>query len=153
MNEMYLDLGDPSHDGHGQSDKLLFLVNKTVEEVQQGYKDSCKLTQVSFNHSGDYTGRDIKNYTEAARYQICTEYQNAEVSEEVLDILEEFDFPMIKAFRQEPYLCVDDFATVWFLFVRLSIPDLQWERKTVDDNIPTINEGNLNIQLGYGLYD
>ncbi len=55
MNKMYLVLGDPSQDGHSQYDKVLFEVNKTLEEVQQAYKDSCKLTGISFNHSYDYT--------------------------------------------------------------------------------------------------
>jgi len=57
MNKMYLVLGDWSDDGHGKYEKVLVEVNKTIEEVQNAYKNSCKLTGISFNGSNeDFTG-------------------------------------------------------------------------------------------------
>ncbi len=70
----------------------------------------------------------------------------------VLDILEDFKYPHIEEFRREPYLCNDDFCVLWFWFVKLSSPELDWKQVTIEDSIPEINTGALNVQFGYGLY-
>ena len=44
MRKVKLVIGDWSGDGHGQSEEFVFETNKTVEEIGQAYKDSCKLT-------------------------------------------------------------------------------------------------------------
>jgi len=152
MNEMYLTLGDPSNDGHGHYDAILCVTNKTLKEIRTAYKASCKLTKISFNHNEDYTG-EKRGYKLDSEYRICTDYQVSKLTETVLDVLEEFNCPYIKEFKREPYLCNDDFCVLWWWFVGLSLPGLEWEQKTVKDNIPIINDGDLNVQFGYGLYD
>jgi hypothetical protein len=152
MNEMYLVLGDPSQDGHGHSDKLLFKVNKSIKEVQQAYKDSCKLTGISFNHNEDYTERK-RTWEEWTDYRICTEYDDCILSKEILKVLKDFGYPDLNIFKKNPYLDEEIFYELWFWFVELSLPDLIWEYKIIEDNIPIINTGGLNVQFGYGLYN
>ena len=72
---MYLVLGDWSDDGHGKTEKICLEFNKTVEEIQQAYKDSCKLTGINF-HSAD---------------GLCVEYEDNSVSDKYMEILEQFD--------------------------------------------------------------
>jgi hypothetical protein len=72
-NKMYLVLGDWSNDGHGKHDKYLLESNVDVSVIQQAYKDSCKLTGVSFNHNEDYTKRN-RSWEIADEYRIATSF-------------------------------------------------------------------------------
>ena len=154
MNEMYLNVGDWSKDGHECYGKILVKVNKTVEEVQQGYKDSCKLTGLSFNHNEDYTGKGL-GY--GSPYQIATEYEDPAISSKAIEILKEFGIVFEMDLDESEYYIngTEDFTNIWFQFVQLSIPDLQWGIVKKKDNIPNINgfrNNNLNCQFGYGLF-
>ncbi len=151
-NKMYLVLGDWSDDGHGKTDKVLYKVNHTVEKVQQAYKDSCRLTGISFNHNEDYTSRGRK-LLDSKDYQICTEYQRPDLSKEVMNVLEKFKCPLVKNLKASEFFVDDMFADLWWWFVSLSLNDLQWEE--IEDETPVINgywNKNLNVQFGYGLY-
>jgi hypothetical protein len=158
-------IGDWSGDGHGKSESIIFETNKTVEEIQQAYKDSCKLTGISFNHNEDYTGLNLKwNHPEYKDRKICTEYDSYEISRLAEKILKEHGIDVWEGFDEDAYdredeLApvdgVDHFTELWVKFVKLSLPDLEMTRIS-DDEIPVINgywNKNLNVQFGYGLYD
>lgn len=159
---MYLVLGDWSDDGHGKYDKVLLLSNKSVEEIQNAYKASCKLTGLQFNINEDYTGRNL-GYQEAGKYQIACEYEGSTPSEEAVEILKSFNVPM-DVFEEydeeddEKDYCLhqDSFVKLWVWFVKLSLPDDTVLEQSKDvDQIPNINgfwDKNLNQQFGYGLY-
>ena len=160
---MYLVLGDWSDDGHGKYDKVLVESNKSVKEIQNAYKASCKLTGVSFNHNEDFTERK-RDWMEARKYQIATEYgQGFDVSDEAKQALRDAGFDVEKHFA---YGMDEDgdqiaenniiFLYLWTEFVKLSLPDLIINKITKDNSIPVINgywNDNLNVQFGYGLYD
>jgi len=164
MNKMYLVLGDWSDDGHGKSQKVLIKCNKTVEEIQQGYKDSCKLTGVSFNDycCGDnYTGLSRKD---ESKYQVCCEYEDGYLSKQVIEIFESLNCPREllgnkkeKDEEYSEYVCMVDteiFTKVWLWFVKLSIPDLEYNLNKKDE-IPYINgyyNKALNSGFGYGIF-
>lgn len=162
MNKMYLVLGDWSDDGHGKYDKVLVESNKSVKEIQDAYKASCKLTGVSFNHNDDYT--EIKrDYKEQEKYHIATEYeQGFDVSDEAKQALRDAGFDADKHFAfgmDEEGDQVEDndvvFLHLWTEFVKLSLPDLIINKISEDNSIPVINgywNKNLNVQFGYGLY-
>jgi hypothetical protein len=160
---MYLVLGDWSGDGHGKSEKVLVESNKTVKEIQNAYKASCKLTGVSFNHNDDFTGRS-RDWREAKKYQIATEYeQGFKVSDEAKQALKAAGYDADKHFAfgmDEEGDQVEDndviFLHIWTEFVKLSLPDLVMNKIPEDDSIPVINgywDKNLNVQFGYGLYE
>ena len=154
MNEMYLVLGDWSDDGHGISEKILVKVNKTIEEVQNAYKNSCMLTGISFNHNDDFTNRR-RDWRFAEKFHVATGYENDTLTEECIEVLQQFECPEELLERAEDHL-YEAFIDLWFWFVSLSLPDLQYEKVTPEpDPTPVINgfwNENLNVQFGYGLY-
>ena len=162
MNKMYLVLGDWSGDGHGISEKVLIESNVSVQEIQEAYKASCKLTGVSFNHNNDYTGIK-RNYEEALKYHACTEYQNDLFTSETVAILKNHglsdNFLNKLALVEDDgsngyYLYQDKYIKLWIWFVKLSLPSIAILEQ-VEDEIPVINgywDKNLNVQFGYGLY-
>ena len=153
VNKMYLVLGDWSDDGHGKHEKVLVEVNKNVEEVQNAYKASCKLTGISFNNGEDYTEKG-RHWEDIGKYQIAVEYEEARLSKEVEEILVKHGCPsdILDAYKEEPYQ--DTYVSLWFWFVSLSLSDMKY--KLVEDNsVPNINgfwDKNLNAMFGYGLY-
>lgn len=154
MNKMYLVLGDWSDDGHGKYDKILVESNKTVEEIQNAYKASCKLTGASFNYNEDYTERN-RDSSEAGKYIIAARYeQGFDLAQEAKDVLKEHGLDY------DSFLLEDDdsiyiFTKLWTEFVKLSLPDLVINEFAEIESIPVINgywNKNLNVQFGYGLY-
>ena len=155
FNKMYLVLGDWSDDGHGKTDKELYEVNKTVEEVQEAYKASCRLTGFSFNHNEDFTGIK-REWKTSDLYHICTNYEDYLLKEPAYQMFKEhgFDFSDWDIEDTNDIYIEDSFEDLWWFFVGLSLPDLEY--KKVQDDIPVINgywNDNLNVQFGYGLYD
>ena len=157
MHKMYLVLGDWSNDGHGKTEKILVETPSTVVEVQRAYKDSCKLTGFSF-HAGDsgsdYTETD-RDWRERSKYEICCEYEDSGISDEVLVLLDKFKFPFMRDIENCGNFLDDDlFVVLWMWFIRLSLPDFTYE--IVKDDIPVINgywNKELNESFGYGLYN
>ncbi len=155
MNRMYLVLGDWSDDGHGKSEKLLIESNKTVEEIQNAYKDSCKLTGISFNGDNEDYTQTNRFWVESSNYRIAVEYEEPKLTSEVLEVLEKFKCPkgIIENYNEEPYY--RSYIDLWDWFVKLSLPDLEFNIVKEDDGIPCINgywNKNLNVSFGYGLY-
>lgn len=164
LHKMYLVLGDWSDDGHGKSNKVLLESNVTVDVVQQAYKDSCKLTGVSFNHNEDYTEK--KNAP-----LIATEYEDSFIPSEAIQIFREKfgltqeiaqswfpDDELCEKIEDNETICLygDAFVNAWIWFVRLSHPEIQIKTLDAKDEIPCINgywNDNLNVQFGYGLYN
>lgn len=165
--KMYLSLGDPSNDGHGQHDNILLESDVQVERVQQAYIDSCKLTGVSFNNNNDFTGVK-RDWKDKEKYLICVEYEEPFVPKAAFNVLVKFGLneKLIKKFAgYEDYeINLDDdenivireqdiFIKLWIWFVKLSAPDISLE--FVKDEIPYINGGQgklAGVQFGYGLY-
>lgn len=160
MNKMYLVLGDWSGDGHEKYDKILVESNFNVDVVQQAYKDSCKLTGVSFNYNEDFTG-GTKN-----KIQVATEYEEGYIPVAALEIfVKKFGLTpeiMDNWGSDDPYeedenfsLNQDSFVNAWIWFVKLSHPNLEIRVVPDKENIPCINgywSNKLNVQFGYGLY-
>ncbi len=147
MNKMYLVVGDWSEDEHGKFEKVLVEVNKTVEEVQNAYKDSVQLTKISFNNNNKYHGFD------GIDHLICVEYEDKNLSDSVIERFKELGCPkdILENFIEKPF--TDTFTSLWFWFISLSLSNLEY--KTTKDEIPNINgywDKNLNAGFGYGLY-
>lgn len=166
MNKMYLVLGDWSSDGHGKSEKVLVESNKTVKEIQDAYKASCRLTGVSFNDDDDdddFTGLK-RDWKEKDKYHIAVDYEQGwEVSDEAKQALRAAGYDVDKHFSfgmDEDDDQIEDndiiFLHRWTEFVKLSLPDLIINKIPEDNSIPVINgywDDNLNVQFGYGLYE
>lgn len=157
MEKVKLSLGDWSSDGHCVSEDYVFLVNKTVSEIRQAYKDSCVLTGLQFNYNTNYSG-----LPEHSKYgtplHICTEYGESNIS---LIALEKLSLNGIKINEEWlKHISSDDFAILMMEFFKLSLPDLKYEeasyKKSELKDITPINgwwNNELNEGFGYGLYD
>ena len=155
MNRMYLVLGDWSDDGHGKTEKKLYGVNKTVLEVQEAYKASCRLTGFSFNLGEDHTGVTGRSYEESAAHQIAVRYKQDTLSKEVYLMFKEhgYDFSNWDVSDLEYIYIEENFEDLWWFFVKLSLLDVEYT--PVEDTIPNINgywDSNLNEQFAYGMY-
>ena len=157
-------VGDWSDDGHGKCKDIIIESNLPMEALQQGYKDSCKLTGLSFNHNQDYTGLNLKwDHPEYKDRHIATEYQSSTISrlaekillEHGIDVWEGFDDA---EFDPEDLAPIDDtshFVELLMAFIELSVPGLEYSIVKQED-IPALNgywNDNLNVQFGYGLFD
>lgn len=152
--KMYLVLGDPSGDGHMQTEKILLESTHPVEDIRKAYRDSCKLTGISFHHAeDDFTGIK-RDWREADKYHIATEYEENRVPDTCADILKTFGIIVPKrdedkeAYKQF-YNKNDWFTKLWISFVKLSLPELEMDFY----EIPSINTTvEMDVQLGYGLF-
>lgn len=88
MQKFKVVIGDWSQDGHNMYDEFVFESNKSVKALQEGYKKSCKLTGLQFNHNDDYTGLpEAKDWKTAKQTTIWTDYEDNEISDEQLKTL------------------------------------------------------------------
>ncbi len=154
MQEFRLVLGDWSDDGHGKSDEILLRADKPVKDLQDAYKASCKLTGISFNGNDDFT--EIKReYAEQYKYQVCVDYEQNQLSQEVIGVLEKFKCPLLDVIKQAEH-CIDQesFRDLLMWFIGLSL-DFKWEFTPKEKQPPALNgwwNKNLNVGFGYGLY-
>jgi len=149
-------IGDWSGDGHGKSDYFVFRSNYDVKDIQQAYKDSCKLTGVQFNdNENNYTGKDL--YRQEDR-MICVEYEEYHISEFAVDVLKKYN---IDTKKFDEYVKVDDFADLIMDFIKLSLPNMIYReayfKRSELKSIPAVNgwgaTGDLKyVAFGYGLY-
>lgn len=148
LNKMKLSIGDASGDGHRQSRDVVYLVNKTVKEVQDAYKASCKLTGYQFNHNENYTGR--RKLTRFSK--ICTDYEDSSMDQEIYEVFtEDYGMPDTFTTLNSNYRAVTDFEGLWWWFVSLSLPEVEYT-VVEEEKIAVINTGKLNVQFGYGLF-
>lgn len=160
MEKVKLTIGDWSGSGHSQNEVFVYEVNKTVSEIRQGYKASCKKTGIQFNHNENYTGlKEHSGY--GSKLHICTEYNECYFSEEAKEIISNYgiDFSWYGngGLSSEN---AEDFAQLILEFIKISIPDFEWEetsfKKSELSSIQPINgwwNSELNVQLGYGLFE
>ena len=166
MNKMYLVLGDWSCDGHGKYDKILLESSVDVEQIQNAYKDSCRITDVEFDHSGNYTELN-RDWRERGNYQVCVDFNSDKLPESAFEALSKFgltkkmlaewDTDLMNEDDDECYtFSHNSYIKMWIWFVKLSLPKNTVLRELSEkDSIPVINgywNKNLNVQFGYGLY-
>ena len=154
MNKVKLTIGDWSGDGHSQYEEFVFESNKTVEKIRQAYKDSCKLTGLSFNHNEDYTGLNLGYGTDR---QIATEYEQYELSALAKKILTKFNIDYSE-YEEDSFS--ETFVKLLIDFIKLSLLDLELKEASFKESelktIPPINgwwNDELNCQFGYGLFE
>jgi len=158
MNAMFLVLGDWYSNVSFNYERILVLSNKTVIEIQNAYKTSCKLTGVSFHRSNDPSDQK-----EAYDHFIATDRdQGFEVSDETKQALNlhgyNFDEHLAFGFNEDNMqvkLNSAIFLHLWTEFVKLSLPDLIITAYDGTTAIPVINgywDDELNVYFARGLY-
>lgn len=155
MNKVKITIGDWSEDGHNHYDEFVFETNKTVKEIQDAYKQSCKLTGLIFDCNNNHTGIEELDWQhpEWNDRKVCVEYENNHISKLAEKILTSYNVEVKKRYN------ADDFINLMINFIKLSLPDLQIEETTFKkselDKIPAINgwwNKDCNESWGYGVY-
>ena len=139
-----IEIGDPSKDGHNQSEERVIISNKTIEEVRDAYKKSCELTGLVFTSNTNVIVNDkVLNWRdgEYADRNICVEYESYDTSELAQTILKEYGIE-----NSEIDGDVDSLVDVFLEFIKLSLPDFEYN--IIQDIIPS-----LGLTIGYGLFD
>lgn len=159
MTKFKISIGDWSEDGHNKYEQLVFTSNKSVKEMQDAYKQSCKNTGIQFNHNQNYTDRP-ENNGYSSPYQIWTEYEDSGLSEEAKEILTVHGLLTGDANIDPDGYDADEAAKLILNFIKLSLPDLEVEEATFKrselDTIEPLNGWwckELNHQFGYGLFE
>ena len=143
-NKFKLDVGDPSGDGHSQSDYYIIKSNKTMEEVGDAYNKSCLSTGLVFTSKTPIIveGKELK-YGDSEYYSrmICAEYEQYNPSNLARDILKGMGI-VDTVINGSAYK-----LTILFLeFIKLSLPDFEYE--ILINDVPS-----LELTIGYGLFD
>ena len=144
MYKFKIEIGDPSKDGHNQSEDRVITSNKTREQVREAYNKSCELTGLVFTSNKDIIVNNEKlNWQDEdySKRQICTEYESYEMSKLAEDILQTYGIKNTQI-DGDVYSLVDIFLE----FIKLSLPDFEYN--IVQDIIPS-----LGLTIGYGLFD
>jgi len=136
-----LNLGDWSQDGHNLTKVVILEVNKTVKEIQDAYRKSCKDSGVEL-------------------HELCSEYNDDVIDRETIEKLNNFGIDTLSWVHDSYEVDNDDdvyfnilgFRDLILDFIKVSLPDLTYE--IVEDDIPNINGfwGDLNVSFGYGLF-
>lgn len=135
-----IDIGDPHDDGHGKHDEYIVETNKTNSEILTAYKASVELTGLAFDDTPIVVNGVTINWQhpEYDDRKICVEYESYSPSKFAWSVLKEHGIEETDVYGQ-------DFVKLFLAFVKLSLPDLEYQ--IVPDTLPY-----LNINIGYGLY-
>lgn len=123
-------LGDPSHDGHNQSDTVVIKSNLTLKQLETAYELGSKV--VGFDLTAD----------------VAAEYEDSTISDEYMSKLKEqgFDTKKFKADRAEDgsgySLWCDAFTQLWLFIAKVGAPDFRHR----------LVKGDMIHVGGYGLY-
>lgn len=144
MNKFKIEIGDPSKDGHNQSEERIITSNKTIQEVRDAYNKSCLLTGLVFTENTDIIVNDEKlnwQHPERDDRRICVEYESYSISKLAQTILKEHGIENIEIDGN-----VDSLVDVFLEFIKLSLPDFEWN--IIQDMTPS-----LELTIGYGLFN
>ncbi len=155
MTKVKMLIGDWSQDGHNQYEDYVFEVNKSVVEIQNAYKASCKLTGLMFDCNKNHTGIEGLNWQhpEWNDRKVFVEYMQNNLSELAANIISAHGL-------QLPTGDSENFCYFMFEFIKLSLPDLTYEeaafKKSELKEIESINgwwSKTCNESWGYGLFE
>jgi len=138
-----MEIGDPSKDGHNQSETVYFYSNKTTKEITEAYYKSCELTGLVWksNQNPKVDGVEISwQHPEYNDRLLFVEYEQYQLSELAKGILEK------QGINPGGEWDSDSVIDLFHDFIRLSLPDLEIEFIQEDAEL-------LGITIGYGLFE
>lgn len=141
--KLRMEIGDPSKDGHNQSETIYFNSNKSTQELKDAYKKSCELTGLVFTENTPIIVDGFKldwQHPEYTDRKLFVEYEQYEVSELAKSILESYG---IEVFDEYDSDCV---IGLFHNFLRLSLPDFEVEFVKDETEL-------LDLTIGYGFFE
>lgn len=146
--KLRMEIGDPSKDGHNQSETIYFNSNKSSQELKEAYNKSCLLTGLVWtsNKNPIVDGVELKwsrhcRHSDYNDRQLFVEYEQYEISDLAKSILESHGIHV-----EENNYDSDCVIDLFHNFLRLSLPDFEVE--FVKDETELVD-----ITIGYGLFE
>ena len=133
-----LTTGDPSRDGHNQSDTTAFMSNRTLQQIKTAYAQAARKYGIDITRQCEEyeDSRLNKKYWTAAREAFKNVPELMVAGCLYADEDGEYD-------EDNAYVGNDEFVDLWFQTAKLVDPELVWEEA------PTSNDHFIG---GYGLY-
>ena len=163
----YIVLGDWSDDGHGKYDKILCDITGDLKSAKLNFIKACQNFKVSFDVNDEYLNV-TSDWGNSNDYRIACEYGDRYLPVIAYErFLSNSTFPKkfnknsdnYTTFWNNDYgLCLDKKSIIEIIFWLVSTVDNSFSGTIIDnkDTIPVFNgywDKDLNIQIGYGLYD
>ena len=144
-----LPIGDWSKDGHSQSENITMEMNKSKAEIIDAYHKTTELLNMTFD-SNDMIGSNP--------IRLINSWEDNKLNKEVVDILSKHgvNFELFEGYYPEEKVCyfvaAEEAAILFMEFVKISLPDLEYEH--INDETPYLFGywGDLNISVGYGIF-
>lgn len=150
MNQFIIPIGDWSEDGHKYSENFTVNVNKTRREIIDAYHATTKRLNISF---------DTNEMRESSPIRILEEWEDNQLSLEAVTALKNGGVNL------EPLLNCDidndgayssvspkDTAILFMEFIKSTMPDMEYEFVTNNNQYLFGYWGDLNISVGYGCF-
>jgi hypothetical protein len=134
MYSCKIQVGDASHDGHGQCDIFNLVSNMPKEDVQEAYKLGSTIVGFDFANTA------------------CEDYEDSSIDNEYGDMLKEIGINLSKVDEYDERLHFDSesFVDVILQIMKLGNNDLEIE--IVPDSVIPSLRLNGSSQFGYGLF-
>lgn len=125
-------VGDWSGDGHSQSERIIFEVSHSKEEIEKAYKNTCKKAKWQLH---TYTNGLLKNYEESS------------ISCDILEELKSVGIaiPSSVEYDEEeddaPYFSPESCACLYLEFAKASLPELEYKQIKFETLVKGIGYG------------
>lgn len=134
LHKFVINIGDWSNDGHCNNERIIVQCTKKPIEVWGAYLISKKKYEIDFAN------------------EACSEYEESELPDYIIDKLEELDCPHLAELNEFGSPTPKTFANMIMWLASLSDAGIKWN--LTDNDLPEINgfHGVCRESFGYGLF-
>lgn len=152
-----LPIGDWGRDGHERSDDFKIATNRTKDEITKAYLKTASRLNMAFDKSVEWL-------IDADTIVLINDYQDNKLTPDVVKILTDNGADMSDLGGYDDFMDDDqinpfvldepeDGAELFLQFCKISDPELEWQFERPVAEYLFGQFGDLNITVGYGLYD
>lgn len=160
MHTFTVPIGDWSGDGHELNEKFIVQCSHTPDACREAYIKSCELTGYQFHDHSPYTHPYDQNGPCTKGFPLFTEFEDNAIPKDAAASLKAFGLDLVELLDVAPnadvYVSPEECLTILMAFIGLTIHDYKtFEWKTIKSPPCLFGYWNkdLNIQIGYGLFD
>ena len=155
---MKLTLGDWSGDGHARDEDFILLSNYDVHRIRYAYKESCKRTGIIFHSAAGARYYNLLpgiDLAEEPWREVWGEYNENWICPEAERILLNDGIIRQEEIPETGLYSTEQAFEIIMRFIALSMPeDFTFEQIVFEaESINAENNGELNVTMGYGLFE
>lgn len=155
---MKLTLGDWSGDGHARHEDFFLLSNYDIHRIHSAYKESCKRTGIIFHSAAGARYYNLLpgiDLAEEPWREVWGEYNENWICPEAERILLNDGIIRKEEIPETGLYSTEQAFEIIMRFIALSMPeDFTFEQIVFEAaSINAENNGELNVTMGYGLFE